>query len=175
MFSSVAIVDDSGLEPPPDEIGEIVAGGPTLMKGYFRQPDETQRVMREGLLYTGDLGYLDQDGDLWVVQRRSDLIVTGGENVYPYEIEQVLRSHPKVKDAAVVGIADREWGQKVAAAVSPVDGSGLTTEALLGYSRAHLAGFKQPRLIRFVAALPRTSSGKIQRDRVKAIFGQLDE
>ena len=117
------------------------------------------------------MGYLDEDGDLWVVQRRADLIVTGGENVYPVEVEQVLREYPNVKDVCVVGIADAEWGQRVGAAVV-LNGAKtkVTEQMLLTFSRKYLAGYKRPRLIRFVDELPRTASGKVRRDKVRELM-----
>jgi O-succinylbenzoic acid--CoA ligase len=168
MFSSVRIVDPHGQELPPGEIGEIVVRGPTVMHGYYRQPEATRQTLRSGELYTGDLGYLDDAGDLWVTQRRADLIVSGGENVYPAEVEQVLREHPAVGDACVVGLNDVEWGQRVAAVVVVRRSQAQVSEAeLIAFCRTRLAGYKQPRLIRFIDALPQTASGKVQRDVVR--------
>ncbi|HEX2622873.1 MAG TPA: p-hydroxycinnamoyl-CoA synthetase, partial [Phototrophicaceae bacterium] len=142
------------------------------MQGYFSNPDATNRAIRQKKLYTGDLGYFDAEGDLWIVQRRSDLIVTGGENVYPAEVEAALKQHPSVMDACVVGISDPEWGQKVAAAIVIQAGSNLSIEALTVYCREALAGYKIPRLIRFVDTLPLTASGKIERKTVATWLNQ---
>jgi O-succinylbenzoic acid--CoA ligase len=169
-YVQVRLVDDTGLPVQTGEIGEIMVQSQTIMKGYFDDFNATVRVLRDGWLSTGDLGYLDSDGDLWVVQRRSDLIVSGGENIYPAEVEAVLRRHPAVSDACVVGIPDAEWGQKVAAAVMLHTGHPITADALLTFSRETLAGFKVPRLVRFVDTLPMTASGKIQRDAVLRLF-----
>jgi len=138
-----------------------------VMRGYYRQPAATETVLRNGEFYTGDMGYFDQAGDLWVVQRRADLIVSGGENVYPVEVEQVLRRHPAVDEACVFGVEDTEWGQRVAAIVVVKRGAELSTQELMDFSRDHLAGYKVPRLIHFIDALPRTASGKIRRDEVR--------
>jgi len=167
MFSTVRIIDQDGQECPAGEIGEIVVEGPTVMEGYYKQLEATQKTLRNGLLHTGDMGYLDEDGDLWVMQRRADLIVSGGENIYPVEVEQVLRQHPHVKDVCVVGVADEQWGQRVVAAVV-LNGAKdkVTEQALIFFCRERLAGYKQPRLIRFVEALPMTASGKVRRDKV---------
>jgi O-succinylbenzoic acid--CoA ligase len=173
MFTEVCIVGQDGGECLLGEIGQIVVRGPTLMRGYYNQPDATAQVLRNGELYTGDLGYLDQDGDLWVVQRRADLIVSGGENVYPAEVEQVLLTHPAVQAACVVGVEDAEWGQRVAAAVIIRDGASLTTDELMAFCRVRLAGYKQPRLLRFVDALPQTGSGKIQREAVARLMATV--
>ncbi len=173
MFSQVRIVGFDGQAVEPGEVGEIVIKGPTIMQGYYKNPAATQEALRNGELYSGDMGYLDQEGDLWVVQRRADLIVSGGENVYPIEIEQVLESHPDVKEVTVVGVDDDEWGQRVAAAIVPHRSSRTVTEdELLDFSRERLAGYKQPRLLRFVDKLPRTATGKIRRDQVQGLLNE---
>ncbi len=171
MFSTIRIVDAAGNELPAGERGEIVVSGPTVMTGYYKNLEATAKTIRtneagERELYTGDIGYLDADGDLWPVQRRSDLILSGGENIYPAEVEAVLRQHPAVMDVCVVGIPDAEWGQKVAALLVCQPGAQVTAEELATFSRAHLAGYKQPRLIRFTESLPQTASGKIERHTV---------
>jgi O-succinylbenzoic acid--CoA ligase len=169
MFSAVRVVDEKGQMLPAGEIGEIIARGPTIMQGYYNQPEATQKALRAGELYTGDMGYLDEEGDLWVVQRRADLIVSGGENIYPVEVEQALREHPQVKEVCVVGLDDEEWGQVVAAAVVLTDGASLTAPELVAFGRERLAGYKQPRHICFVEALPQTAAGKVRRDEVRKL------
>jgi O-succinylbenzoic acid--CoA ligase len=131
--------------------------------GYWRQPERTARAFRDGWFRTGDLGSLDEEGYLFVLDRRDDLIVTGGENVAPAEVEAVLLAHPAVADAAVIGRADVEWGQRVVAAVVLRPGWRVSEQELLAWCRQRLAGYKVPREIRFVSALPRTASGKLQR------------
>ncbi|MEO8392380.1 MAG: o-succinylbenzoate--CoA ligase [Chloroflexota bacterium] len=158
--TTVRIVDAEGYDLPVGEYGEIIVSGATVMKGYLGQPPTN------GEFHTGDIGYLDADGDLWIVQRRSDLIVSGGENVYPVEVEAVLRQHPAVEDACVVGLPDAEWGQRVAAMVALRKGQTLSEAALIAFSRERLAGYKQPRKIVFVDELPTTASGKVQRAKV---------
>ncbi|MBZ0302304.1 MAG: o-succinylbenzoate--CoA ligase, partial [Anaerolineae bacterium] len=170
LFTNIRIVNKDGEPAEPGEYGEIVVSGPTVMQGYYNDPDATARTLQNGELHTGDIGYLDEDSDLWVVQRRSDLIITGGENVYPAEVEQVLRQHPSVADVCVVGLRDADWGQRVAAAVVLEVGVTLTEDELLAFGRSHLAGYKLPRTFRFVKALPQTASGKIQRAAVKALL-----
>jgi len=152
-----------------NNVGEIIVRGPTVMQEYYRDQEATYQALHDGWLHTGDLGYLDEEGDLWVVDRRVDLIVTGGENVYPSEVERVLLSHPGVREACVVGIPDAEWGQRVAAAVVATKVS-LTAEALTASCRKHLAGYKIPREVHFVSALPQTASGKVKRDEVRAML-----
>ncbi|MCA9930942.1 MAG: AMP-binding protein [Anaerolineales bacterium] len=172
LFTKVEIVDENGRSLPPGEYGEIVVSGPTVMQGYYNNQEATEKALRNGRLHTGDIGYLDADGDLWLVQRRSDIIVSGGENVYPAEVEQVLERHTAVSAACVISIPDPEWGQKVVAVVQLVPDHTLTETDLLTFSRARLAGYKQPRHIRFVAQLPLTASGKIHR---KAILEQMQK
>lgn len=155
--TAVRIVDDEGYNLSLGVYGEIVVSGDTVMKGYLGQ------TPTNGTFHTGDIGYLDADGDLWVVQRRSDLIVSGGENVYPAEVEAVLRQHPAVEDACVVGVPDAEWGQRVVAMVALKPGITLAEADLIAFSRERLAGYKQPRSILFVEALPQTASGKVRR------------
>ncbi|MDO9299734.1 MAG: o-succinylbenzoate--CoA ligase [Anaerolineales bacterium] len=168
--TSIDIVDESGKSLPNGEIGGIVVSGGTVMQGYldYDRPDRFLRSPRRGKpvrsIHTGDIGYLDSDGDLWVLTRRSDLIVSGGENVYPEEVERVLLTHPAVSEACIFGIPDSEWGQSVAAAVvlrEPCNG-----ENLIQFLRGQVAGYKVPRHIVFVESLPHTASGKLMRAKV---------
>ena len=170
MFSRVRIVGENGQLLPDGEIGEIVVRGPTVMRGYFKDAAATAKSLVNGELRTGDMGYIDVDGDLWVVQRRADLIITGGENVYPAEVERVLAQHPAVAEVCVVGIDDEAWGQQVTAAVvTHSTETPVTAQELVDYSREHLAGYKCPRRLRFIDALPRTASGKVIREQVKSL------
>jgi O-succinylbenzoic acid--CoA ligase len=166
----IRVLTESGTEAAVGEYGEIVVSGPTVMQGYFDNPQATSDALREGVLHTGDIGCFDEDGDLRIVQRRSDLIVTGGENVYPAEVEAALRAFPGVQDACVVGVPDSEWGQRVVAAVMPVSGAEIALEELLAFARGRLAGYKVPRVIRLLDALPLTASGKIERRAVQELL-----
>ncbi|KAA3648056.1 MAG: o-succinylbenzoate--CoA ligase [Chloroflexi bacterium] len=161
MFTEITIQDEDGHKLSTNEIGEIIVSGPTVMAGYEGQSDA------DGSINTGDLGYLDEDGDLWVVNRRSDLIVSGGENVYPAEVEAALLKHPAVQEACVVGIDDTEWGQHVAVALVATD---IDKDELLDFARKYLAGYKLPRTLVFVRKLPRTASGKVIREKVRQII-----
>ena len=165
LFSSIQIEDPHG-RLPAGEPGEIVVTGPTVMAGYYNDPADTDVTLRDGRLHTGDVGYLDEDGDLWILDRRDDLIVSGGENVYPAEVEQVLREYPGVAAACVVGLPHPEWGQQVAAVVVPVHGNVVTESELRAFTRARLAGYKQPRALVFADELPLTASGKVRRRNV---------
>lgn len=168
MFTSVRIADEQGNTLPSGEHGEIVVRGPTVMQGYYDEPQNN--TLRNGELYTGDMGYLDDDGDLWVVQRRSDLIISGGENIYPAEVENVLRQHPAVADVCVIGLSSETWGQQVAAAVVFKSSASATIEELDTFCRQRLAGYKCPRKYVFVTELPQTASGKVSRRQVIAAF-----
>ena len=170
LFTQVRIIDKQGQDAPSKALGEVIVKGPTVMRAYDNDPAATNRALRKGWLHTGDIGYLDEDGDLTIVQRRSDLIVTGGENVYPREVENALRRHPAIKEAVVVGVADAEWGQQVAAAIQVKHGKTLSPQEVMRFAREELAGYKIPRQIRFVGTFPRTASGKIQRQVVKKLF-----
>jgi O-succinylbenzoic acid--CoA ligase len=167
MFIRVRIEDRAGQLLSPGEIGEIVVSGPMVMQGYYRRPDATRDVLRDGRLYTGDIGYLDEDGDLWIVQRRVDLIVSGGENVYPSEVENVLARHPAIKESVVVGVGDSQWGQVVAAGIVLNSETSLSKQEIIDYCRESLAGYKIPRYVAFFKKFPRTASGKIQRNSVR--------
>lgn len=158
IFTRVRVVDEQGRDQPPGVHGDILVQGPTLMRGYLGAAP----LAADAWFPTGDIGCLDTDGDLWVVQRRSDLIISGGENIYPAEVEQVLRQHPAVADVAVVGVPSAEWGQQVGAAIVLRDPA-VSIEDILAFSRTRLAGYKRPRLVRIVDELPRTASGKVLR------------
>jgi O-succinylbenzoic acid--CoA ligase len=169
LFTSVRITNEHGNNVPVGEYGEVVVSGRTVMKGYYKQPEED--TLRDGELYTGDIGYLDADGDLWLVQRRTDLIVSGGENVYPAEVENVLIQHHAVAAVCVVGLPSEEWGQQVAAAVVLKSGASVDAVELQSFCRQHLAGYKCPRKIAFVPELPLTASGKVSRRLVAEMLG----
>lgn len=158
------------------EDGEVLVRGPTVMLGYVGRSEETAHALRGGWLHTGDLGYLDDEGYLYVTERRDDLIVTGGENVYPAEVEAVLLGHPAVEDAGVVGLPDAEWGQAVMAAVTLRPDAEVGTEDLLVYCRERLAGYKIPKQLWFVPELPRSPAGKLMRrilrERIPAALGR---
>jgi O-succinylbenzoic acid--CoA ligase len=145
------------------EAGEILVRGPTVMLGYLNDPAATSRALGDGWLHTGDVGYLDAEGGLHVLDRRDDLVVSGGENVYPAEVEAVLLEHPSVSEAGVTGVADVDLGARVVAWVVPSAGSAIDIAALAEHCRRRLAGFKRPREIRVVDLLPRTAAGKLQR------------
>jgi long-chain acyl-CoA synthetase len=161
--TGLRIVDDRGEPVPHGGEGEICVSGPTLMTRYVGAPGETRRVLRGGWLHTGDFGRLDAEGGLTVLDRRTDLIVTGGENVYPAQIEAALCEHPAVLEAGVVGRADEAFGARPVAWVALRPGAGASESALRAHCAARLARFQQPIAFRFAQALPRNAAGKLLR------------
>jgi long-chain acyl-CoA synthetase len=156
------VVDESGEELPPGEVGEILIRGPNVMKGYWRNPEATaEAITPEGWLHTGDLGRTDDDGYFYIVDRKKQLIIRGGYNVYPREVEEVLYEHPAIREAAVIGIPDPELGEEVGAAVALADGESATAEEISAYVNERLAAYKYPRRVWFVDELPKGPTGKI--------------
>ncbi|ABZ82816.1 long-chain-fatty-acid-coa ligase [Heliomicrobium modesticaldum Ice1] len=158
---SVKIVDAEGRELPPGEVGELICQGPNVMSGYLGLPQETAAAIRDGWLHTGDLAYKDDEGYLFIVDRKKDLIIVGGLNVYPREVEEVLYSHPSVKEAAVIGTPDKTRGEAVRAFVVVREGMALNRKELMAYLRTNLATYKLPREIVELEALPRNATGKV--------------
>ena len=164
------IVDDEGNEVPPRTIGEISVKGPNVMKEYYKNPEATAETIRDGWLHTGDLGYLDEDGCLYIVDRKKEMIIRGGMNVYPKEIEEVLYRHPAVLEAAIVGLPDKMWGEEIAAFVVLKPGQQLKRRDLVVYCKQNVASYKCPRKVFFVEQLPKTATGKIQKNRIVEQF-----
>jgi O-succinylbenzoic acid--CoA ligase len=161
-LTGVRIVTQAGAAPP-HEVGEIEIRGPTVFAGYVGDHSPESGDLNDGWFRTGDAGYLDSEGYLYVVDRRDDLIVSGGENVYPAEIERVLRQHPAVLDAGVVGVPDASWGSRPVAAVVWSGDLGRVRDDLLDHCRQHLPGYKIPDRLLFMSELPRSPSGKLLR------------
>jgi fatty-acyl-CoA synthase len=157
------VVDAEGKDLPPGKVGEIVMRAPWTMRGYWRNPEATRDAVREGWLHSGDAGYLDEDGYLYIFDRVKDMIITGGENVYPAEVENALFGHADVADVAVIGVPDEKWGEAVKAIVVPKPGAKLDVEDVLRFARTRIAGYKVPKSIDLVEALPRNASGKVLR------------
>ncbi len=161
------IIDDEGRPLPVGEVGEIVARGPNVMKGYLNRPEETAEVLRDGWYHTGDLGRADADGYYYIVDRKTDLILVGGLNVYPREVEVALNSHPAVAEAAVIGVPDPVRGEAPKALVVFREGQQADTQELLQWCRQRLANYKVPRTIAVVSQLPKTVTGKILKDELR--------
>ncbi|USZ76062.1 o-succinylbenzoate--CoA ligase [Halorussus vallis] len=167
LWTDLSVVDDDGNAVSAGEVGELVVSGPTVMRGYYDDPAATAEAFGEYGLHTGDVGFRDEGGRVWVLNRRDDRIVTGGENVHPGEVVEALRDHPAVRDAAVVGLDDDEWGERVAALVVPAGDAALTGDDLVAHCRDRLAGYKCPRTVAFADELPRTASGTVDRETVR--------
>jgi acyl-CoA synthetase (AMP-forming)/AMP-acid ligase II len=161
LGTEVRIVDADDRPVAPGEIGEVIARGPQLMRGYWNQPEATAQALRGGWMHTGDAATMDEEGYVYIQDRVKDMIVSGGENVYPREIEDVLFQHPAVADAAVIGIPDERWGETVKAVIVLREGASASERDLVDFCEGRLAGFKRPRSVDFIAALPRNPSGKV--------------
>jgi long-chain acyl-CoA synthetase len=155
------VVDDDGNELAAGEVGEIVIRGHNVMKGYWNRPDATEETIRDGWLHTGDMARVDEDGYFFIVDRKKDMIIRGGYNVYPREIEEVLYEHPAVREAAVLGVPDDQLGEEVAAAVALKDGCETTSDELREFVKEQVAAYKYPRKVWFVDDLPKGPTGKI--------------
>ena len=157
----VADSSDQLLPPGREHVGEILIRGHNVMKGYLGRPEATAETLRGGWLHTGDLGYMDPDGFYFIIDRAKDLVIRGGYNVYPREIEEVLYTHPSILEAAVIGKPDERLGEEVVAVVALRAGASLSADDIIAHCRERLAAYKYPREIRFVAELPKGPSGKI--------------
>ncbi|MFN0180869.1 MAG: o-succinylbenzoate--CoA ligase [Gemmatimonadales bacterium] len=170
IHTEVRIVDDDGQSLPAGEVGEIVVRGNHLMAGYWGRPEATANAFRDGWFHTGDLGSLDGEGCLFVRDRKNDLIISGGENIYPAEVERVLAEWPRVREAAVIGQPSAKWGESPVAVVVPQPGPPITADELVDYCRGRLAGYKIPRQVVVVDTLPRTPTGKVQKHLLRLRF-----
>jgi fatty-acyl-CoA synthase len=170
MHVDVRIVDGEDHYVGVGEVGELVLRGPNVFAGYWGQPAETAEAMRGGWFHTGDLGRADADGFVTLVDRKKDMVISGGENVYPVEVEQVLHRHPGVADVAVIGVPDERWGETVVAVVVPAPGSPGEAGELIRHTREHLAHFKCPTRVEFVDELPRTATGKVLKRELRRRF-----
>jgi acyl-CoA synthetase (AMP-forming)/AMP-acid ligase II len=157
----VRVADESDVEVPRGTVGEIQARGGATMVGYWKRPTETAEALRGGWMHTGDGGYMDEDGYVYVVDRIKDMIITGGENVYSVEVESVLSKHPGVAAVAVIGLPDEKWGERVHAVVVVQAGQVVTLEDIQELARGEIAGYKIPRSVSYVDALPLSAQGKV--------------
>ncbi|MCD5322154.1 MULTISPECIES: class I adenylate-forming enzyme family protein [Pontibacillus] len=167
LNSEIDIVDENGDPVPPGQIGEIVLRGEGVMKGYYKDPIKTQEVLKDGWLYTGDVGKRDQDGFFWVIDRKKDLIISGGVNIFPKEIEEALLSHPSIADVAVVGIPHPDWGETVKAFVVPQNVEELLSEELSSFLKGKIADYKIPRVYEVLGSLPRNATGKLLKHQLR--------
>jgi long-chain acyl-CoA synthetase len=155
------VVDEDDSEVPQGEVGEIVIRGHNVMKGYWQRPEATEETMRGGWFHSGDMARVDEDGYFFIVDRKKDLIIRGGYNVYPREVEEVLYEHPKIREAAVLGVPHDEWGEEIGAAIVPHEGEALAPEEVSGYVKERIAAYKYPRIVWFMEELPKGPTGKI--------------
>jgi len=165
----IKIMDDDNRELPPGQKGEICIRGEAVMREYLNNPEATANTLVDGWLHTGDIAYMDEEGFLFIVDRKKDMINRGGENIYPREIEIVLEAHPAVKEVAVVGTPDVTLGEKVKAFIIPVESESPTAGDLKDYLKDRLAGYKIPEVIEFTEALPRNPTGKIMKKELRRL------
>jgi acyl-CoA synthetase (AMP-forming)/AMP-acid ligase II len=156
------IVDENLDEVPPHSVGDIAVKSKSIMEGYWRMPEETARVIVDGWVYTGDMAYYDDQGFIYIVDRKKDMIISGGEKVFPREVEEVLYRHPAVLECAVIGVPDEKWVERVHALIVLKEGNrNALAEDMVAFCKKHLAGYKTPRSIEFVDVLPKNPQGKI--------------
>jgi len=171
----VKIFDLDDKELPPNQMGEIVTRSDLVMKGYWKNPNATEKTLKNGWLHTGDIGYIDDQGYLFILDRSKDMIITGGENVYPREVEEVLIKHPAIREVAVIGIPDEKWGEAIKAVVSLVEGESVTEEEIIAYCKNHIGSYKKPKSIVFVDELPKNNYGKILKRELRAKYWEGKE
>jgi len=166
----IRIVDEAGRDVEAGEIGEIIIKSKRIMTEYWHKPDDTKEAIRDGWLYTGDLGYYDEKGFIYIADRKKDMIITGGENVYPREVEDVLYRHPAVKEAAVIGIPDSYWIEKVCALVVLKENTQAAEEDIISFCKEHIAHYKAPKTVEFVESLPKNPQGKILKKEIRSKY-----
>lgn len=166
----VRIIDEEDRELPPGKMGEIVVRGEVVMKGYWRNPKATAETLRGGWLHTGDLGIMDETGYVYILDRAKDMIISGGENIYSREIEDVILLHPSVHEVAVIGVPDDTWGEAIKAIVSLKEGRTATEREIIDFCKEHLASFKKPKSVEFLKDIPRNSYGKALKRELRAKY-----
>lgn len=164
------IVDEKDTDLPTGQIGEIIVSSDRIMQGFWKKPEDTREALKDGWLRTGDMGYYDQKGFIYIADRKKDMIVTGGENVFPREVEEILYQHPAVSEAAVIGIPDPYWVEKVHALVVLNPGAQISEEDLIGFIKRRMAGYKTPKGIEFVESLPKNPQGKILKKEIRSRY-----
>ncbi|WP_299567977.1 AMP-binding protein [uncultured Sulfitobacter sp.] len=172
LLTPVAIMDEEGNILPQGERGEIVVRGNLVMKGYYKNPEATKEASEHGWHHTGDVGYLDEDGYLYIVDRKKDMIISGGFNVYPSEVEQVIWAHPAVQDCAVIGVPDEKWGESVTAVIELKPGAEIDTDEIISICKKQLGSVKAPKSVVVWDELPRSPVGKVRKKDIRDMFWQ---
>jgi O-succinylbenzoic acid--CoA ligase len=167
LYPSELRLENEGQPVKLGEVGEILLRGPIVTPGYAGRPEESAQILQNGWLHTGDLGKLDTEGYLYIVDRRTDLIISGGENIYPAEVEAVLLAHPQIEEAGIIGLQDERWVQIVAAAVKLRPESSLTEGEIIEWCLTRLAKYKVPKHVKFLDSLPRNAAGKLVRRQLR--------
>ncbi|MCM2533053.1 AMP-binding protein [Neobacillus pocheonensis] len=170
----VKIVDDDGQEAPTGEVGELLVRGDNVTPGYYQNEEESHRVLKDSWLFTGDMARVDNDGYVYIVDRKKDLIIRGGFNVYPRDVEEILNAHEQVFEGSVVGVPDERMGEELVACVVKKPGSQVTEAELIRYCQDHLAKNKTPRRVVFLEALPRNGVGKILKTHLRKIAVEIE-
>jgi acyl-CoA synthetase (AMP-forming)/AMP-acid ligase II len=171
LLWDVRIVDEAGIDVGVEEVGELVTRGPGVMKEYYKNPELTAATIKDGWLYTGDLAKRDDEGFIYIVDRKKDLVISGGENVYPVEVEAAIQKHPKVLDVAVIGIPDDRLGELVTAVIQGAPGESLTEKEMVAFCEENLPRYKRPRRVIF-DEIPRNPSGKIEKPKLRAKYSK---
>jgi acyl-CoA synthetase (AMP-forming)/AMP-acid ligase II len=166
------IVDEDNNDVKPHEVGEIIAQSKSIMLEYWQKPDYTHETIVDGWLHTGDMGYYDEKGFIYIVDRKKDLVITGGENVYPREVEEILYRHPAVLEAAVIGVPDEKWVERVHAVIVLKERHTATSDEIINFCKQHLARYKAPRSVDFVTVLPKNPQGKILKREIREKYSQ---
>ena len=171
----VRIVDREDREVSVGEVGEVVTRSDVVMKGYWRNPEATSKALRNGWLHTGDVGRIDEDGYVFLMDRSKDMIISGGENIYPREVEEVIARHPAVREVVVIGIPDPQWGEAIKAVVSLREDCSVTADQLIAFCKDHIASYKKPKSVDFVDELPKNSYGKLLKRELRAKYWRGSE
>lgn len=170
LSTRIAIMDDAGNLLPRGEVGEIVVRGSLVMSGYYKNPEATKEASAFGWHHTGDIGRMDEEGYVFIVDRKKDMIISGGFNVYPSEVEQVIWSHPRVQDCAVIGVPDEKWGEAVTAVIELKEGESLSADEVMEFCKQRLGSVKTPKNVEFWSSLPRTAVGKVRKKDIRDQF-----
>ena len=165
------ILDDDGKEVPTGDAGEVCVRGPNVTPGYLNRPDENEKAFKNGWFHTGDVGRVDENGVMFLMDRKKDMIVSGGENIYTSEVEAALYKHPDVFECAVIGVPDEKFGESLFAVIVPAPGKTLTDVIIINHCRELIAGYKIPRKMDFVEALPKSAMAKILKNELRDTYG----